>query len=94
MRCVTGGGATGGGDPLWKCADCGKSTSAMGPDALCWCGFSHKHNSVTAYVCLPFTVLDTVPELLAGFRACGCDPKRGEVGIMLERDYAKTMGRG
>ena len=61
----------------------------MGPDVLCWCGYSHKHNhNATAYVCRPFSVLKTKPELLAAFQACGCDPKRGgEVGIMLERDW-------
>lgn len=88
LRCVSGGGATPGGNPIWKCADCGKSTSASGPEVLCWCGFGHRHNKgTTAYVCQPFTVLKERPELLGAFLACGCDPKRGgEVGIMLERD--------
>lgn len=83
----------GGGNPIWKCADCGKSAAAMGPEVLCWCGYSHKHNhNATAYVCQPFTVLETKPELLAAFQACGCDPKRGgEVGIMLERDLQAVM---
>ena len=59
----------------------------MNPGILCWCGFSHRgnHNS-TAYVCQPFSVLKDRPELEQAFRACGCDPSRGEVGIMLERD--------
>lgn len=66
LRCVSGGGPTGGGNPIWKCADCGKAAAAMGPEVLCWCGFSHKHNhTATAYVCQPFTVLETKPELLA-----------------------------
>ena len=88
LRCVTGGGVTGGGNPIYKCADCGKSASALGPEVLCWCSFAHKHNhNATAYVCQPFTVLETRPELLQAFLACGCDPKRGgEVGIMLGRD--------
>ena len=86
-------GPTGGGNPIWKCADCGKAAAAMGPEVLCWCGYSHKHNhNATAYVCQPFTVLATKPELLAAFQACGCDPKRGgEVGIMLERDLHAAM---
>jgi len=93
LRCVSGGGPTGGGNPIWKCADCGKAAAAMGPEVLCWCGFSHKHNhTATAYVCQPFTVLETKPELLAAFKACGCDPERGgEVGIMLERDLHAVM---
>ncbi len=89
LRCVSGGGMSPGGNPFWKCADCGKSAAAMGPEVLCWCGFSHRHNhNATAYVCQPFSVLKERPELLEAFQACGCDPKRGgEVGVMLERDF-------
>lgn len=89
LRCVSGGGVTGGGNPIWKCADCGKEAAAMKPDAMCWCGMSHKHNhNSTAYVCVSFSILKTRPELLQAFLACGCDPLRGgEVGIMLERAY-------
>lgn len=89
LRCVGGSGPTPGGNPLYKCADCGKSVAAMGSDALCWCGYSHKHNhNATAYVCKPFAILQDHPEFLRAFQACGCDPKRGgEVGIMLERDF-------
>ena len=94
LRCVTGNGATAGGNPRFKCADCGASAASMDPKALCWCGFSHRgnHNS-TAYACVPFSILKDRPELAAAFGACGCDPKRGEVGIMLERDlYARPKG--
>lgn len=95
LRCVSGGGATGGGNPIWKCADCGKSVSGMGPEALCWCGYHHKHNhNVTAYVCESFEILKTRPDLLDAFLACGCDPKRGgEVGIMLERDRHRILSK-
>lgn len=91
LRCVTGGGITGGGNPIFKCADCGRSNSAMGPEVLCWCGFSHRGNRDNAYTCQPFSVLKERPELLSAFRACGCDPDRGEVGIMLERDLRSNV---
>lgn len=93
LRCVGGAPISGGGNPTWKCADCGKSAAAMGPDVLCWCGYSHKHNhNATAYVCQPFSVLAEKPALLDAFKACGCDPARGgEVGIMLERDWRAVM---
>lgn len=89
LRCATGQGMTPGGNPLFKCADCGKAASAMGPEVLCWCGFHHRLNhNATAYVCVPFSALETRPELLDAFKACGIDPKRGgEVGIMLEKDF-------
>ena len=35
---------------------------------------------------MPFSVLKDRPELEAAFRACGCDPSRAEVGIMLQED--------
>ena len=87
LRCVTGAGPTGGGNPIFRCADCGVSTSATGPRALCWCGFYHRSQTYTAYICVPFSALEDRPDLLDAFRACGCEPGRGEVGIMLERDY-------
>lgn len=99
LRCVTGNGMTGGGNPIFKCADCGKQAAAMGADALCWCGFSHRNNHpTTAYICQPFTILalgvnyseDQVIKLRNAFLACGCNPERGEVGIMLDRDYRRT----
>lgn len=90
LRCVSGGGATPGGNPIFKCADCGQSISGTGPAVLCWCGFSHRGNrGITAYVCLPFSVLKNQPELEQAFRACGCAPDRGEVGIMLEKNYIR-----
>jgi hypothetical protein len=46
---------------------------------------------MTAYVCQPFSVLKEVPELLEAFRSCGCEPGRGEVGIMLESSYRSIL---
>ena len=90
LQCASGGGPTGGGNPIYKCADCGVSTSSMGPSSLCWCGFSHRHNHhMAVYVCRPFSVLEKHPELRDAFLACGCDPSRGEVGIMLENDLRR-----
>lgn len=86
MRCVSGNGMTPGGNPVFRCADCGRSGADMGPEALCWCGFAHRGQNLTVYRCVPFSILQERPELDAAFRACGCDPERGEVGIVLERD--------
>jgi hypothetical protein len=65
----------------------------MSPDALCWCGFAHKGQHATAYVCVPFSAIKDRPELKQAFLACGCDPDRGtsEVGIVLERDLRKAV---
>ena len=81
---------TSGGNPVFKCADCGVAAAAMGPEVICWCGFHHRmQHHLTAYRCLPFSILKDKPHLLNAFRACGCDPARGEVGIILEQDYMK-----
>lgn len=93
LRCVTGNGMTPGGNPVYKCADCGKSTAAMGPEVLCWCGFTHRGQGLTGYRCLPFTVLKDRPGLIHAFRACGCEPGRTEVGIVLERDLQDEMAK-
>lgn len=92
LRCASGGGPTGGGNPIFKCADCGASGSGMSPDVLCWCGFSHRGQHATAYICQPFSILESRPELKDAFAACGCKTGRAEVGIMLERDYRKSAG--
>jgi len=61
----------------------------MGPQAICWCGFSHRKMSHMegAYTCLPYSVLNEKPYLLRAFRRSGCDPEGiGEVGIVLTAD--------
>lgn len=82
---------TPGGNPIYKCADCGKASADMGPQCICWCGFSHRHQNLSAYRCLPFSAIKEHPKLLNAFRACGCEPDRGEVGIVLERDYDAAL---
>lgn len=90
LRCVSGNGATPGGSPIYKCSLCGVVKSGIHPDVICWCGFSHRmnHNS-TAYVCQSFDVIEDRPELEEAFRACGCNPNWGEVGILLESDFRR-----
>lgn len=93
LRSVKGAGVTPGGNPIYKCASCGISTSSTSPSAVCWCGFSHWSNSSGAYKCLPFKVITDYPDLAfrltEAFLACGCNPTRGEVGVMLAQDWHK-----
>lgn len=58
----------------------------MGPEVICWCGFNHRNQNLPAYRCLPFSILKEKGFLRDAFMACGCDPERGEVGIVLDRD--------
>lgn len=87
LKCATGQGMSPGGNPLFKCADCGKAATGLGPDVICWCGMHHRNNHLKPYRCLPFSILKERPEAEKAFRACGCDPSRGEVGIVLASDF-------
>jgi hypothetical protein len=49
---VTNAGPTGGGNPLWRCADCGIGSADTGPSCLCFCGFRHKGQDVPVYMCV------------------------------------------
>lgn len=95
LKCASGAGMTPGGNPLYKCADCGRANSSMDTSSLCWCGMTHKnnHHMRGAYVCVAFKEIDDMPELRELFAKCGCDPARGEVGIVLREDYA-SLRRG
>jgi len=44
-------------------------------------------------MCLPFSIIKDRPELKEAFLMCGCDPSRGEVGIILERSFWEIAGR-
>ena len=90
LRCVTGNGITGGGNPIYRCADCGNAKSGMGPQELCWCGMTHRRQQDTPYMCLPYSILKEHPEYIRYFRNCGCDPENGgDVGIVLVADLRR-----
>ena len=92
LRSHSGTGMTPGGNPIYKCADCGTNRADMGPQKLCWCGFTHKLQSATAYRCVSYALLKDYPDLIAAFRSCGCDPERGgEVGIVIEKDLYRII---
>ena len=90
LQCINTGPSPGG-NPEFRCADCGKSSYGLGPDCICWCGFKHRNQTESAYKCLPFSILKEHPDLRKCFLACGCDPERNEVGIVLEKDYFKYI---
>ena len=89
LRCVSGGGPTPGGNPIYRCADCSAATSSMGPQDLCWCGYhSRRNHHLAGYVCVPYKILETYPKLKQAFASCGSDPSRGgDIGIMLVEQY-------
>lgn len=90
LRSVSGVGPTAGGNPLYRCADCGKGSASPSSDVVCWCGMRHRNQTEPpAYRCLPFSILSEKPWLRGAFLACGCDPDNGEVGIVMIRDLER-----
>jgi hypothetical protein len=86
LRCEKGTGMSPGGNPLYRCADCGKSCYSMMPDPICWCGLKFKNSNHQSYVCVPFSILKEQPELKDKFYSCGCDPDGpSEVGVLLRK---------
>ncbi len=87
LRSVSGAGPSPGGNPIFRCADCGVADWGTSPKRICWCGMSHRGQYETPYLCLPYSILEERPELKELFRASGCDPDRpGEVGVVAEKD--------
>lgn len=87
LQVATGGGATGGGNPIFMCADCEASSSAMSPDCICWCGYAHRGqpHRVTAFRCVAFSATADWPELREQMALCGSvDDTRAKVGIVTE----------
>lgn len=91
LRAVSGVGATGGGNPLYRCADCGAGATGMGPSVLCWCGFNFKRNDIDTnpYCCRKLTDAKDDPVLRQCFLACGFDPERpkSEIGVYMPEHY-------
>lgn len=80
LQIASGGTPSGGGNPYFRCADCGKGTCATGPSALCWCGFQFRGQTDRAYRCLPFEGNEHLRE---EFAKCGCSMDgKAEVGVI------------
>jgi len=87
LKC-TNTGMSPGGNPLYRCADCGSSGTHISPDVICWCGMSHRgQHQDTPYICIPFKDAENNPALMDELLRSGCDPKRGtsEVGVIPRR---------
>lgn len=94
LQCVAGAGPTGGGNPIFRCADCGQQTAATGPDALCWCGYEARHvNGPSPYACVNVAAAKDNPALKAAMARCGCfvdGHLRSEIGIVLLDDLRRV----
>lgn len=92
MQCVAGGGPTGGGNPVWQCADCEVGSAAMGPECICWCGFEQRANNAGPgyYACVRMDRAKSEPAVKRALERCGCFPdrpgSRSVIGIVVLDD--------
>lgn len=98
LKCATNQGMSPGGNPLWRCADCGHSTWGIGVDCICWCGFTMRSQDHQVYMCLPLSLGHGDKDIARLFGECGFDvqnPSRrsGEVGVVLLERYRELMQR-
>ncbi len=88
LRSVTGAGMTPGGNSIYRCADCWASTTRMGPDEVCWCGFAMKGSRQPAYMCIPVSMARGNEALMQAIKRCGYnDRSNQEVAIILRADW-------
>lgn len=74
-------GASGGGNPLYQCSDCGKAGASMEADHLCWCGFSYRGSTEHPYRCAS---KKDHPEWKYEFQMSGCWTTPSEIGVVSE----------
>lgn len=89
-------GVSPGGNPIFRCADCGIEGSSPDSKSICWCGnFLKGQERKQTYKCLPLTLADTIPGLSQLFAANGFNVKKKitEIGIVLYQDYKDLLSK-
>ena len=67
-------GPTGGGNPLWRCADCNRASAAMGPECICWCGFRCRGQAEGDFLCVHTDRAKDDPVIRLALMRCGFLP--------------------
>lgn len=66
-------GPTGGGNPVFFCADCERVCCGMEPNAICWCGFAQRGQIKGDWFCAHLDEVKAKPWLRDAFGHCGVD---------------------
>lgn len=62
---------------------------------ICWCGCCHRNQSEKPYRCVPFSFVDTYPELASAFAANGYTQRSPfEIGVVLASDWDRITTTG
>jgi len=85
----TNSGPTGGGNPVYQCADCGARISAMGPEPLCWCGAEMRGGASMNLMCVLIADARHDPLMMEALSHCGCGGPgyQYEVGVISQHVY-------
>lgn len=84
-------GPTGGGKPVWRCADCGARNSALTPAILCWCGAEWRNGDSMNMQCVAIADAHDDPLLVEALAQCGCGSAgyKYEVGVINTLSYLR-----
>lgn len=87
----TNPGATGGGNPVFECADCDRACCGMDSSAICWCGFSQRGQYQTGdWFCISLEEQIKKPWVSDALAHCGVDPQSRKVKVaMVNREMLK-----
>ena len=92
LRSVSGAGVTPGGNSIHRCADCGASTTRMGPGDVCWCDFKMRGQTYPAYRCVSVSWADGDDHRMDLLRRSGyCDSDSRQVVPVLRKDLSDLM---
>jgi hypothetical protein len=85
-------GPSGGGNPYFRCADCGKGGCHMGTDHLCWCGFGYKGAQPGRLRCVSIARAREDPALYRALSANGfwLETCNVEIGVFSEDSYRRA----
>lgn len=87
-RAVSGQGPSPGGNPLWRCFNCGEAQTGIEPHCICWCGLKFRGEVVSKYECVPTSLIQMDPRLRDLLSQCGVTEKSGqEVGVVLRDSF-------
>lgn len=82
---------TGGGNPIWRCSNCGAKTASMNAYPLCWCGAHWRGGESMNFSCIVIADAQDNPALREALAQCGCggESYTHEIGIINVVAYNK-----
>ncbi len=84
-------GVTPGGNPVFRCADCGKESCGMTPEGICWCGFTQRRQAQSGdWLCMRTDKAVDQPWVRDAFAHCGVDVNSDVEIAVINREMLKV----